>query len=167
MHRIQCSEVWGGIKNEDLDACSAVLTTSLFSSACDGGNGGDIYYVSVCQGDQLTRVAIADVVGHGEKVSQVSQWLYESLHERMNDGDGGQLLGHLNRLVIERGLEAMTTAATVGFYSVDAKAYFTTPSYVIPMSQAACQLAHCCARRGFATPYDGKGRVHSAPHGPR
>ena len=125
MHRIRCSEVWGGIKNEDVDACSAVLTTSLFSSACDGGKGGDIYYVSVCQGDQLTRVAIADVVGHGEKVSQVSQWLYESLHERMNDGDGGQLLGDLNRLAIERGLEAMTTAATVGFHSVDGKAHFT------------------------------------------
>ncbi len=32
MHRIRCYEVWGGIKNEDVDACSAVLTTSLFSN---------------------------------------------------------------------------------------------------------------------------------------
>ncbi len=126
MYHIRCAEVWGGIKNENLDACSAVLTISLYSSSCDGGKGGDIYYVSVCQGDLLTRVTVADVVGHGEKVSRVSQWLYESLDLRMNDGDGTLVLADLNRLAIERGLEeAMTTAATVGFYSVDGNAYFT------------------------------------------
>jgi sigma-B regulation protein RsbU (phosphoserine phosphatase) len=124
MHQIRCAEVWGGIKNEDVDACSTMLTTSLYSSACDGGKGGDIYYVSVCQGDMLTRVTIADVVGHGEKVSRVSQWLYESLNARMNDSDGTAVLSDLNTLATERGLEALTTAATVGFYSADGHAHF-------------------------------------------
>lgn len=124
MHEIHCAEVWGGVRNEDVDACSKQLTTSLYSHACDGGKGGDIYYVSVCQGDLLTRVAIADVVGHGEKVSRVSQWLYESLNARMNDADGTHVLGDLNRLATERGLEALTTAATVGFYAADGQAHF-------------------------------------------
>jgi sigma-B regulation protein RsbU (phosphoserine phosphatase) len=124
MYRIRCSEVWGGIKNEDLDACSAVLTSSLFSSACDGGKGGDIYYFSVCQGDQLTRVAVADVVGHGEKVSRISQWLYKSLQERMNGGDSGEILAGLNRLVSQRGQEALTTAAIVSFYKPESNVYF-------------------------------------------
>jgi len=125
MYRIRCSEVWGGIKNEDVDACSAVMTTSLFSSARDGGKGGDIYYVSVCQGDMLTRIAIADVVGHGEKVSRVSQWLYSSLHERMNGGDGCEILEDLNRLAAERGQEALTTAVVVSFYKPKSTASFS------------------------------------------
>ena len=85
MHRIQCTEIWGGIKNQDADVCSRGLTASLYSSACEGGKGGDIYYLSVCGEDKLTRIAIADVVGHGEQVSAVSQWLYDTLQDRMND----------------------------------------------------------------------------------
>jgi len=124
MYRIRCSEVWGGIKNEDLDACSAVLTTSLYSSACDGGKGGDIYYVSVCQGDALTRIAVADVVGHGEKVSRVSEWLYQGLQERMNGGPSSEILAELNRLATERGHEAMATAAVVSFHKPDSSVQF-------------------------------------------
>ncbi len=124
MYRIRCSEVWGGIKNEDVDACSAVLTTSLFSSACDGGKGGDIYYFSVCQGDMLTRVAVADVVGHGAGVSRVSQWLYNSLQEQMNGGDSGEILAGLNRLASQRGQEALTTAAIISFYKPESNVYF-------------------------------------------
>lgn len=124
MYQIGCSEVWGGIKDQDVDACSAVLTTSLYSSACDGGKGGDIYYVSVCQGDQLTRIAVADVTGHGPKVSRISQWLYEILQERMNDGDGSQVLADMNRLASERGHEAMTTAAIIGFHKPDSNVYY-------------------------------------------
>ena len=68
MHRLQCAEIWGGIRNQDTDVCSAGITASLFSGACDGGKGGDIYYLSVCNSDMLTRIAIADVIGHGRAV---------------------------------------------------------------------------------------------------
>jgi sigma-B regulation protein RsbU (phosphoserine phosphatase) len=125
MYRIGCSEVWGGIKNEDLDACSAVMTISLYSSACDGGRGGDIYYLSVCQGDMLTRVALADVVGHGEKVADVSQWLYSSLRDRMNGGAGSDILADLNRLVVARGIDALTTAAVVSLHRPDLSLTFS------------------------------------------
>lgn len=125
MYQLSCSEVWGGIQDEDVDACSAAMTTSLYSDACDGGKGGDIYYVSVCHGDVLTRVALADVVGHGEKVSQVSQWLYNSLKERMNGGDGSDILADLNRLAYEHGFKAITTAAVVTFRADGAGAQFS------------------------------------------
>ena len=113
MHQIQCSEVWGGIKNEDVDACSRCVTISLYSSACDGGKGGDIYYVSVCAADAVTRIAIADVVGHGAQVSNVSQWLYESLRSHMSSPSGDCVLKDLNDLAIERGAEALTTASVI------------------------------------------------------
>lgn len=125
MHRIRCSEIWGGIRNVDMDLCTSGLSASLFSSSCAGGKGGDIYYFSVCGSDRLTRVAIADVVGHGEKVSAVSQWLYDALAARMNTLEGDGVLSDLNSLAAGRGLDCMTTAAVVGFYESDGNLYFS------------------------------------------
>ncbi len=124
MHHIKCAEIWGGIKNVNTDACSSGLTASLFSSACEGGKGGDIYYIGVCGQDKLTRIAIADVVGHGSTASEVSQWLYDILKDRMNDPSNDELLSALNTVAIERGLLAMTTASVIGYYSDDTHGRF-------------------------------------------
>lgn len=124
-HRLKCSEVWGGVRDEDVDASSAGLEASLVSMACDGGKGGDIYYFSVCDADLLTRVAIADVVGHGNSVSRISEWLCEAMKERMNALEGNAVLAELNRRAVERGLEAMTTAGVAAFYRADGCFYFS------------------------------------------
>ncbi len=113
MYRIRCAEIWGGISDEEQDVCSAGLVASLYSRACEGGKGGDIYYLSVCGKDNLTRIAVADVVGHGSAVSEVSDWLYHTLEERMNDTAGNGILADLNRAASARGIEAMTTAAVI------------------------------------------------------
>ena len=123
--RLRCSEVWGGIRNEDMDASSAGVSASLLSLACDGGKGGDIYYFSVCDADMLTRVVIADVVGHGRAVSDVSEWLFHAMREQMNVLDGNAVLASLNRLAVERGLDAMTTAGVAAFYRADSRFYFS------------------------------------------
>ena len=85
MYRIRCAEIWGGIGSRDEDVCSAGILASLYSNAYGGGEGGDIYYLSVCESDKLTRVAIADVAGHGAQVSDVSEWLFHILQAHMND----------------------------------------------------------------------------------
>ena len=97
MHRIQCAQIWGGIRNQDQDVSSAGIVATLYSASCDGGKGGDIYYLSVCESDMLTRVAIADVVGHGQAVSDVSQDIYDALAARMNDADFDQQSVPLSR----------------------------------------------------------------------
>ena len=38
VHRIRCAEIWGGIRDEDQDVCSAGIEASLFSSACAGAS---------------------------------------------------------------------------------------------------------------------------------
>jgi hypothetical protein len=51
---------------EPLDALvTAGLSASILSTAHDGDQGGDMHYVSVCKRDYLTRIAIADLRGHG------------------------------------------------------------------------------------------------------
>jgi sigma-B regulation protein RsbU (phosphoserine phosphatase) len=125
-HRLRCSEVWGGVKDEDVDADSAGLHASLYSRSCDGGGrGGDVYYFSVCDADSLTRLAVADVVGHGAAVSDVSAWLFEAMRERMNDLAGNGVLEQLNALAAERGMRAMTTAAVAAFYRDDSNFHFS------------------------------------------
>ena len=125
VHHMKCSEVWGGNRGDALDVETSAVRASLFSRACDGGKGGDIYYFSVCGSDQLTRIAIVDVVGHGESVSDTSQWLYESLSAHMDSGDGTEVLADLNRASVAKGYEAMSTAAVVAFYRENSSLYFS------------------------------------------
>jgi sigma-B regulation protein RsbU (phosphoserine phosphatase) len=124
MPDLKCSEVWGGIKDEDRDARSGGLAVSLYSSSCQGGRGGDIYYFSVCAHDALTRIALADVVGHGRAVSDVSLSLYEAMRRRMNQLDGGRVLADLNDYAARQGYAAITTASVVGYYARSGLAYF-------------------------------------------
>ena len=118
LRRIQCSEIWGGIRDADLDVETDALRASLYSSASDGDRGGDIYYLSACANDIITRIAVADVSGHGEAVSEISQWFYKALVDRMDSFDGSGILEDLNGLVNERGLK-MTTAAVLSFHVTD------------------------------------------------
>jgi sigma-B regulation protein RsbU (phosphoserine phosphatase) len=111
MYEIKCGEVWGGVRGTDVDAITSGIEACLFCSVCDGGKGGDIYYFSVCENDLLTRIAIADVMGHGKAVSDTSEWLYNSLRDRMNTLDGNEVLSDLNRLAVQHGYKALTTAA--------------------------------------------------------
>ena len=125
VHHIDCAEIWGGVRGEDVDACTSGVVASLYSSAAEGGKGGDVYYISSCDGDAVTRVAIADVMGHGEVVSDISQWLYDALRIRINDLESNGVLAELNTLAEGRGYKAMTTAAVVTFSGADSNLYFS------------------------------------------
>lgn len=125
VHRIACSEIWGGNRADELLVETSGIRGCLYSRGCEGGKGGDIYYFSVCGSDLLTRIAIADVVGHGEAVSETSQWLYDSLARQMNSADGATILSDLNTSTVERGLDAMSTASVAAFYRENSNFYYS------------------------------------------
>ena len=127
MYKIGCGETWGGIEGNDVNVTTSAINASLFCRSCDGGDqgGGDIYYFSVCEGDMLTRFALADVAGHGKQVSQTSQWLYDSLRKKMNSLNGPEILEDLNKLAVEYGFDALSTAIVAAFYRADNQFYFT------------------------------------------
>ena len=82
--RLECTGIWGGIRNRDIEITAGKVMGSIYSAACcEAGKGGDIYYFGVCNGGVITRLAIADVTGHGEAVSEVSQYVYDSLKAHM------------------------------------------------------------------------------------
>jgi len=123
--RLECSGVWGGIRNRDLEIRAGKVIGSLYSAACDGGRGGDIYYFGVCRDGRNMRLAIADVAGHGEVVAEVGQFVYNSLQMHVCDIKSDVILGEINRLVSSRGLEAMTTAAVVAYNRDKGMAYIS------------------------------------------
>jgi sigma-B regulation protein RsbU (phosphoserine phosphatase) len=86
------------------------VRAAIHSSASGDEAGGDLYYFSVCAYDTLTRIAVADVRGHGAPVRHLSEWLYTALERRMNEADGAAVLTDLNEIVRKRGFEALTTA---------------------------------------------------------
>ena len=78
--RLECKEIWGGICHRDSEVSAGKIIGSIYSApCCEGGKGGDIYYVGVCKGGTISRLAIADVTGHGEAVSEISQYVYDAL----------------------------------------------------------------------------------------
>ncbi len=82
--RLECKELWGGIHNQDIEVSAGKIIASIYSAPyCEGGKGGDIYYFGVCKGDTISRLAIADVTGHGEAVSEISQYVYDTLKAHM------------------------------------------------------------------------------------
>jgi phosphoserine phosphatase RsbU/P len=114
-YQIQCAEIWGGASAKEAYVATPGVHAAIHSSASGDAKGGDLYYFSVCAYDTLTRIAIADVRGHGEAVSHISEWLYEALEARMNDSNGASVLTDLNNIVRARGFEAITTAAVATF----------------------------------------------------
>ena len=123
--QIRCAEIWGGILAIDAEVATAGLSASLFSTAHDGDRGGDMYYVSVCKWDYLTRIAVADLRGHGEQVSRLSAWVYESMEKRMNTISGHKILVDLNSAVHAYRFDAITTAAVIGYHARKKKLYFS------------------------------------------
>jgi len=81
--RLKCSGILGGIRNRDVEITAGRVIASIYSLACCGGKGGDMYYFGACKGDLITRLAVADVVGHGEAVTELSQCVYEALKDHM------------------------------------------------------------------------------------
>ena len=122
--RIKCAEIWGGILAIDTEMSTAGLSASIFSTAHDGDRGGDMYYVSVCKWDYLTRLAIADLRGHGGQASRLSAWVYDSMQKRMNTTSGHKILSDLNGEVKSRGFDAITTAVVVGYHDNQAETVF-------------------------------------------
>jgi hypothetical protein len=78
--RLECKELWGGIRNRDSEVSAGKVSGSMYSTACcEGGKGGDIYYFGVCKGGIIHRLAIADFTSQGEAVWEISQYVYDTL----------------------------------------------------------------------------------------
>jgi serine phosphatase RsbU (regulator of sigma subunit) len=120
-----CSEVWGGNRLVEASVNLPGMTGWVYSKPCEGSHrGGDVHYLSTCGAGLMTRVLLADVVGHGEQVSQMSGWVHMLLRKHMSDPSPQRILDALNRQATSAGFKAMTTAALASYYAPSGRLLF-------------------------------------------
>ena len=117
-HRLKSSETWAG--NERV--ASLVQLPGLAAwvhsvPAGPGGAGGDVHYLSVCPSGVVSRIALADVSGHGQAVASVSSKLRALMQQHLTALEQTGLMRDLNQAV-QLGLNSThyATMVAVGFH---------------------------------------------------
>jgi serine phosphatase RsbU (regulator of sigma subunit) len=82
-----------------------------------GDAGGDVHYVSVCPSSIVSRIALADVSGHGRAVESLGAKLQELMHTYLTELEQASLMRDLNEAVIDK-LDVVhyATMVAVGFH---------------------------------------------------
>lgn len=99
-HRLDCAQTWAG--NEGTASLVelpglAAWVHSIPAAAEDAG--GDVHYLSVCPSCLVSRVALADVSGHGRAVVALSSKLRTLMEKYLTALEATALMSELNDAV--------------------------------------------------------------------
>ena len=116
--RLACAEVWSGNRDRANLLELPGLTAWVYSMAAGTGKaGGDVHYVSVCPGCLVTRIALADVSGHGEAVARFSQHLGVMMQRYLHAIKHVPFMRDLGKAVREElGGEHYATMVAIGWH---------------------------------------------------
>ena len=117
-HRLKCAETWAGNEGTSSVADLPGLRVWVHSTPFGPGEaGGDVHYVSVCPSCIVSRIALADVSGHGRAVVSLSDKLRELMQTYLTALEQTTLMRDLNEAVIVEldGVHYATMVA-VGFH---------------------------------------------------
>jgi phosphoserine phosphatase RsbU/P len=117
-HRLKCAETWAGNEGTSSVAVLPGLRAWVHSTPFGPGEaGGDVHYVSVCPSCIVSRIALADVSGHGRAVVALSDKLRELMQTYLTALEQTTLMRDLNEAVIAEldGVHYATMVA-VGFH---------------------------------------------------
>jgi len=127
--RISRMQVWGGNCDAHRNIHASGITGWVFSKAFPPANcGGDVYYLSACAEENLYRVVLADVSGHGEAFSLAASNLESLIASHINTPDQSELMRQLNRDILDvHGNYA--TAVVLGYQRHNGILLFTTAGH--------------------------------------
>lgn len=118
-HRLQCAETWASNQRTSSAADLPGLRVWVHSTPFGTGDaGGDVHYVSVCPSCIVSRIALADVSGHGGAVASLGAKLRELMQTYLAALEQASLMRDLNEAVIEEldGVHYATLVAA-GFHA--------------------------------------------------
>lgn len=129
--RLACFELWGGNLSEDHAVELPGLEGWVYSQPLEpGSGGGDVHYLSVCSKGMVSRVALADVAGHGSSASSVAENLRHVLEKHTDNWDQSALMRELNEEFARDSKEGLyATAAVLGFYFDTGELLFTNAGH--------------------------------------
>ena len=97
-HSMSCMEIWGGnapvVKQVTVPGLEAWMSSRPYQQA---SGGGDVYYVSNCATGRITRLLLADVSGHGQRVSGMAERLRDLMRRYVNHIQQVRFVEALNR----------------------------------------------------------------------
>jgi sigma-B regulation protein RsbU (phosphoserine phosphatase) len=117
-HRLKCAETWASNRGTsslaDLPGLRVWVHSTPFGS---GDAGGDVHYISVCPSCMVSRVALADVSGHGQAVASLSAKLRELMQKYLTSLEQTSLMRDLNEAaMMELDGVHYATMVAVGFH---------------------------------------------------
>lgn len=96
VHALQCLELVGGNRATDQQIKSPGMDTWVTSRPHRGEAGGDVYYFSMCGSGRVTRLAMADISGHGAEADATARWLRGLMRKHINLLDQTRLAQAIN-----------------------------------------------------------------------
>jgi len=118
-HRLKCAETWAG--NEGTSSVAELPGLRVWVHSTPSGPddaGGDVHYVSVCPSCIVSRIALADVSGHGGAVATLSATLQELMQRYLTALEQTSLMRDLNEAAMA-GLDGVhyATMVAAGFHA--------------------------------------------------
>ena len=137
-----CTEVSGGnrkvIRTVKMPSLIAWVASVPLN---EGEGGGDLHYMSVCDYDLISRVALADVSGHGSEVDDVTQRLQNLMHKHINAWDQSDFMRGVNETFGQSGDHKYATAIVLSFHRVMGRLAFSNAGHLPPLWYHAAQRA--------------------------
>ena len=139
-YQLGCREVWGG--NRAIEAVVELpgLSGWLHLLPFQGDHGGDVYYLSACDHGLVSRIALADVSGHGDAVSSVAEMLYWLMQKYINNLDQSDFVRELSDC-FGKGSSAETYASAVllSYYRKTGHLLLTNAGHLSPLWYRAAE----------------------------
>ena len=162
---MQCMEVWGGNSPVDREFSTPGLQLWLHSRPYEkSARGGDVYYVSSCASGRITRLLLADVSGHGERVAAVAGGLRDLMRQNVNLIHQTRFVREMNRQFTEQpSHEGFATALVCTFFAPTRSLQFCNAGHPAPMLYRAAQDRWVSAQE--LTPVENASGVANTPLG--
>jgi phosphoserine phosphatase RsbU/P len=129
--RLVCFELWGGNRSADHPVELPGLPGWVYSQPLEpDAGGGDVHYFSVCSKGMMSRVALADVAGHGNGASLMAENLRHVLQKHTDNWDQSALMQELNEAFASESAHSQyATAAVLGFYFETGELLFSSAGH--------------------------------------
>lgn len=133
-HALVCTEVWGGNRKVTRTLEMPSLLAWVASAPInEGEGGGDLHYMSVCDYDLISRIALADVSGHGRDVDSVTQTLRKLMKKNINSWDQSDFMRGVNEAFGQGESRKYATAIALSFHRVMGRLAFSNAGHLPPL----------------------------------
>ncbi len=121
---MQCLEIWGGNHAVEEHFHRPGLDVWVYSCPHENAaSGGDVYYLSSCASGRISRMLLADVSGHGPRVSGLARRLRDLMRRHINSISQARFVEGMNREFVELNHEGVFATAIAATFFASTKSF--------------------------------------------